>query len=141
MRTVSSLEALNSQIGRSFQRHANIFKFINSLKMHEFMKSSEMMELSLRAFEKKIQRKHLADKEREAKITFFTALLKRNEVDIGEFLEAMANKSILPSAAFFKRNKNQKKSNLNSKSKTIRQKKKAQLNNTFVFISLIEIIK
>lgn len=43
-------------------------------------------------------KKHKTDKEREEKIKFFTALLERKEVDIGEFLEAMANKAILPSA-------------------------------------------
>lgn len=100
MRTVSSLESMNSQIGRSFQRHANIFKFIESLKMHEFMKSSEM-KLILNTPERSLRKKHKTDREREEKIKFFTTLLKRKEVDIGEFLEAMANKAILPSAGAF----------------------------------------
>lgn len=101
MRTVSSLESMNSQIGRSFQPHANIFKFIESLKMHEFMKSCEMNNLILNTSEKSFRKKHKTDREREDKIKFFTALLERKEVDIGEFLEAMANKAILPSAGAF----------------------------------------
>lgn len=42
------------------------------------------------------QRKRKADRERQHKIKYFSDLLKSNRINIIEFLEAMANRTILP---------------------------------------------
>lgn len=47
MRTTSSLEAMNSQINRSFGlKQPNIFKFMGCLKMHEYRKGTDMLHLA-----------------------------------------------------------------------------------------------
>lgn len=43
-----------------------------------------------------MEKKHQKDKERDAKIRYFSSLFAKKEIDLGMFLEAMANKKILP---------------------------------------------
>lgn len=46
--------------------------------------------------ENQMERKHHEDKERDEKIRYFSSLFAKKEIDLGMFLEAMANKKILP---------------------------------------------
>lgn len=98
MRTISSVESLNSQLNRSFPKHGNIWKFVEQLKLHEFTKATEMAKLmhSNKKSPAQNQRKRKKDKEREAKIDFFMKMLDANEISPGIFLEAMGNRIILP---------------------------------------------
>lgn len=43
-----------------------------------------------------LERKKSIDKEREEKIKYFTSKLIQKEIDVNQFLVAMANKTILP---------------------------------------------
>lgn len=43
MRTTSSLESINSQMGRSFPKHGHVWQFIEQLKYHEYSKSRDML--------------------------------------------------------------------------------------------------
>lgn len=98
MRTTSSVESLNSQLNRSFPKHGSIWKFVEQLKSHEFMKATEMAKLmhSDKKSPSQNQRKRKKDRERDAKIDFFTKMLNANEISPGLFLEAMGNRIILP---------------------------------------------
>lgn len=97
MRTTSSVESLNSVIGRSFPKHPHILKFIGHLKLHEFTKSYDLSNLTKSDTPpKQLERKRKADREREEKIVFFTKKLKAKEISASEFLDAMATKEILP---------------------------------------------
>lgn len=98
MRTISSVESLNSQLKRSFPTHGTIWKFVEQLKLHEFMKATEMAKLihSDKKSSVQNQRKRKKDREREAKIDFFMKMLDTNEISAGMFLEAMGNRTILP---------------------------------------------
>lgn len=107
MRTTSSLESLNSQLGRSFPKRGHIWKFIDQLKYHEFSKASDMLRLTNEGSPANIlQRKRKRDVQRQHKIEFFTSLLKGGNIDAGAFLEAMANKIILPGVFVFDENFN-----------------------------------
>lgn len=96
MRTISSVESLNSQIVRSFPKHPSIFKFCERLKQHEFTKATRMRKLLIDCPAKQLNRKHRVDHEREDKIKYFSSLFKKGSIDVSMFLEAMANKTILP---------------------------------------------
>lgn len=97
MRTTSSIESLNSVLGRSFPQHPHIFKFIDHLKLHEFSKYCALLELLKPNIPpEQLNRKRKIDQEREEKIVFFTKKLKTNEILPSEFLDAMAIKDILP---------------------------------------------
>lgn len=101
MRTTSSVESLNSTIGRSFPKHPSILKFVEHLKLHEFGKYCDLLNLSKpdlpsKQLEKQLNRKRKIDREREEKIVFFTKKLKTKEIGPSEFLDAMATKEILP---------------------------------------------
>lgn len=97
MRTTSSIESMNSQLRRSFPKHGSIWKFVEQLKYHEFSKATEMIKLTeAEVTEQQLGRKIKKDKEREVKIKFFTKLLKKNEISIDEFIEAMGGKVIFP---------------------------------------------
>lgn len=97
MRTTSSLESLNSKMNRSFPKHGHIWEFIDQLKFHECMKSKEMKLLN-KQNNRNIQpkRKRKSDRDRDAKISFFSELLKDRKISPNEFLEAMADKKIMP---------------------------------------------
>lgn len=95
MRTTSSLESLNSQLGRSFPKHGHIWRFIEQLKYHEYSKSRDMLRLSRGTnIGKKNKRKK--DKERMERIKFLSILLRDKKITSDEFLEAMAGKNIFP---------------------------------------------
>lgn len=96
MRTISSLESINSHIGRSFPKHPNIFKFIDCLKQYEYTKTTKMRKLIENCPKKQMERKHKKDKEREKKIIHFSSLFRRKKIDLALFLEAVSNKNILP---------------------------------------------
>lgn len=96
MRTTSSVESLNSQIGRSFAKNPSIFNFCESLKQHEFTKATIMRKLLTDCPKKQLKRKHRVDQERDDKIKYFSSLLKKGFIDVAMFLEAMGNKTILP---------------------------------------------
>lgn len=96
MRTISSLESINSHIGRSFPIHPNILKFIGCLKQHEYTKTTKMRKLIENCPKNQMERKHRKDKEREKKIKYSSSLFRRKKIDLGMFLEAMSNKTILP---------------------------------------------
>lgn len=94
MRTTSSLESLNSQMNRSFAKHGHIWSFVEQLKFHEFAKTKEM-KLIIKE-NKQVGRKRKNDREREKKIKFFSNLLKEGNISPSEFLEAMADRLIMP---------------------------------------------
>lgn len=96
MRTTSSLESVNSTLGRSFPKHPHIFKFLDCLRLFEFSKLLSMIDLVKNENScQQFQRKRQLDKDREEKINFFTNVLNENRITVREFLEAMANKEIL----------------------------------------------
>lgn len=106
MRTTSSLESVNAQFKRMFKRHGNIFKFIESAKLHEYSKVIDLQQLQTTVTAKQMERRKNIDKERDEKIKHFSSMLDQKQIDVTEFLEAMANKSILPSTGliFFSSN-------------------------------------
>lgn len=59
-------------------------------------KSARMRKLQMNCPEKQFERKHRKDQERDDKIKYFSLLLKKESIDVGGFLEAVANKTILP---------------------------------------------
>lgn len=97
MRTTSSFESFNSVLGRSIPKHPHIFKFMDYLKLHEFSKYCDMLDLlrpNIPA--QQFKRKRKIDQERDNKIYFFTQKLKESKITPIEFLEAMAVKEVLP---------------------------------------------
>lgn len=99
MRTTSSLEALNSAMGRSFPKHPHIFRFIDRLRLFDLSKSINMLDLIRNnSINEQHKRKRQRDQQREEKIQHFTNELKTSEsMTPGLFLEAMACKDVLPS--------------------------------------------
>lgn len=59
-------------------------------------KATRMKKLLKNCPEKQFGRKHRKDQERDDKIKYFSSLFKKGSIDVGMFLEAMANKTILP---------------------------------------------
>lgn len=97
MRTTSSVETLNSVIQRSFPGQTTIFRFIESLKLHESIKSSDLYQLSMGEISnKKMERKRALDRQRDSKIKRLTEQLKNGEISVKIFLEAMSKKDVLP---------------------------------------------
>lgn len=98
MRTTSSLEALNSAMGRAFPKHPHMFRFIDRLRLLELKKSIDMLDLiNNDDINEGYRRKRKRDQTREDKIKYFTEQLKTNQnMTPALFLEAMANKEVLP---------------------------------------------
>lgn len=97
MRTTSSSESMHSQMNRSFPKKPQIFKFMECLKTHEFGKTTDLQILSKDYVpETQFQRKLPKDRKRDNKINHFSNLLATKMISVGEFLEAMADRSILP---------------------------------------------
>lgn len=90
------MESMNAQFMRSFKSHGSIYKFMECLALYEFTKASEMRQLSESMPKGQMEAKKTTDKERHDKVKHFTILLTRGEIDVNEFLAAMANKTILP---------------------------------------------
>lgn len=92
MRTTSSLESMNSALGRGCQKHP-----LGHIRKHEFKKSLDLLNLLENLdLDKDFKRKRQMDKEREMKISYFTNKLQEGEIYVEDFLEAMSDKDILP---------------------------------------------
>lgn len=65
MRTTSSLESLNSVLGRLIPKRPNIFKFVDGIKIHEFTKHRELLELSFHCPKNQLKREKKRDAERD----------------------------------------------------------------------------
>ncbi|XP_055307903.1 uncharacterized protein LOC129572024, partial [Sitodiplosis mosellana] len=101
MRTTSSLEALNSIIQRTFPGQTTIFKFVESLKLLESIKSSDLHQLTSGFISnQQLERRRRADKHRNDKINHFTGLLTNKEISVAVFLESMSGKDVLPTIAY-----------------------------------------
>lgn len=88
MRTTSSLESLNSVLGRLLPRRPNLYKFVDGLKIHDFAKYKELMELSAeKEDEPKQTQKRKSDQERDDKIKQATEKLTKKAITTSEFLE------------------------------------------------------
>lgn len=97
MRTTSSVEGLNSVIQRSFPAKTHIFKFVDSLKMFEAIKSTDLYQLSTGEItSEQLERRRAVDKKRDEKIKYFSGKLNIGEISIASFLQAMSSKDILP---------------------------------------------
>lgn len=98
MRTTSSLESLNSVLGRLLCRRPNIYKFIEGIKVHEFAKVKELIQTDLLAEEdvatKRKTRKRKSDQDRDDKIKRVTEELDQNKITPDEFLEAFSKNEI-----------------------------------------------
>lgn len=95
MRTTSSVEALNSVIQRSFPTNPNIFKFIENLRLHESIKSTDLYKLECgNVPDQQLQRKRAEDRKREDKIKMCSEMLKDGEISVAEFLKMMANRNL-----------------------------------------------
>lgn len=102
MRTTSSLESMNSQLRRLFTiKHPNIFRFIEELKPHEFIKALDMLRLVKNRKRKQLKRKRKRYQEREEKIQYFSEMLRKESILVGSFLDIMSNKTILPNCGMF----------------------------------------
>lgn len=102
MRTTSSMESLNSVLGRLIPKHPNIFKFIDGIKLHEFAKFRELLELSNNCPAKQLKRKKKIDEEREAKIKRTTDELLLENITPSEFLDAFSlDHTMLPHSGNF----------------------------------------
>lgn len=90
MRTTSSIEAMNSVIQRSFPSNTHIFKFVESLRLHESIKSSNLYQLSLGDISnQQLLRRRALDRERDEKIKIFSEKLKDGVISTAEFLKSM----------------------------------------------------
>lgn len=97
MRTTSSLESMNSVLGRMIPKRPNIFKFIDGIKLHEFAKNRELLELSFKCPKNQLKRKRKADQWREEKIMKATEELMGEDISPSEFLDIFSNdQSLLP---------------------------------------------
>lgn len=103
MRTTSSLEALNSAIQHWFPSNPNIYSFIDHLRLYESIKSSDLYQLSTEEISsKQLERRRTKDKNRDEKIKKLTSSLKIGEISVAGFLEAMSDRSVLPTTSFKK---------------------------------------
>lgn len=93
MRTTSSVESLNSVLGRSCPRHPHLYRFIDYLMLHEFNKSVEKWEIIKGNIN--LQRKRKVDQNREQKIQYWTGELKKGAVSVQQFLIGVAYLEIL----------------------------------------------
>lgn len=96
MRTTSSLESMNSVLGRGCWKHPQMFKFIDHIRKHEFKKSLDLLNLYKNDGNHDFKRKRKLDKEREEKISHFTSQLQKGKINVQDFLEAMSDRNVLP---------------------------------------------
>lgn len=91
MRTTSSLESMNSQIQRMLPSNAHLYKFIESLKLHESIKSSDLYQLSKKNITNAdLERKRVEDKARDEKIKKLSEKMKTGGLSAMDFLKAMS---------------------------------------------------
>lgn len=103
MRTTSSVEAMNSVIQRTFPEQTQIFKFVNSLRMFESIKSTDLYQISRGYFTNQhLQRKRAEDRKREEKIKTLSTLLNNETISVPQFLESMSANDVLPPNGTYK---------------------------------------
>lgn len=96
LRTTSQVEALNSTIQRTFPNKPNIFNFIENLRLFDAIKSSDLYQLHLGTISnEKRKKKRLKDQQRDQKINLCTASLQKEEINVLEFLQLMANENLV----------------------------------------------
>lgn len=109
MRTTSSLEALNAIIQKTFPAQTTIFKFVESLRLLESRKSCDLYQLTSGISNQHLERRRAADKKRNDKIIHYTGQLMNGEISVAVFLEAMAQRDILPKIGVYEIIENMKK--------------------------------
>lgn len=96
MRTTSSVESMNAQMGRFFPKHGNIWQFIEQLKIHENMKTRDMLKIAKLNIEERTQsRKTKNARDRDLKIKTLSEQLKNKEISAIQFLEMMVENRLL----------------------------------------------
>lgn len=102
MRTTSSVEAMNSVIQRSFRTNPHIYQFIENLRLHESVKSTDLYQLTLGSITNpKLKKKRAEDQMRDEKIRMCTDKLQNGNISIAEFLRLMANENSLSSGGAY----------------------------------------
>lgn len=102
MRTTSSVESVNSIVQRSFPDRTNIFKFVESLKLFETIRSTDLHQLSKGEIRTpQLERKRAEDRARDEKIKRLSMSLKQKKIPIAEFLEEICTKDILPPISMY----------------------------------------
>lgn len=97
MRTTSSVESMNAQMGRYFPKHGNIWQFIEQLKFYENMKARDMLKIAKLNVEERTQsQKTKKARDRDSKIKTLSEQLKNRDISAIEFLEMMAENRLLP---------------------------------------------
>lgn len=92
MRTTSSLEAMNSQIQRMLPVKRHLYKFIESLQLHESIKSSDLYQLSTgNITNRQLEKRRIEDRVRDAKIKSLTEQLKMRKISVWNFLKSMSD--------------------------------------------------
>lgn len=95
MRTTSLVESMNSVIQRSFPSKPHIFKFLECLRLHEAMKSTDLFQLaSNQISNSKLMQKRAEDKRRNEKIELLSTRLEKKKINAAQFLEHMCESSI-----------------------------------------------
>lgn len=84
---------MNASLKRLFPVHPHFYKFMDCLRLHEFSKSLDMLDLVRKKCSKKqLMRRKKRDRERERKIQTLTLLLKENgQITPARFLLEMAS--------------------------------------------------
>lgn len=95
-RTTSPLEGINSYIQRTFPTNTTIFQFVDSLKLHETRKSTDLYQLSTGSITNPELKRRAIDQERDEKIKYFSQKLKTGKISIASFLISMADRDLLP---------------------------------------------
>lgn len=98
MRTTSALEAFNSVLNRSLPKHANFFKFIDSIKQHEFSRYTEFSN-SIDKCPETRKKKRKRDQLRDEKISECSMELKEKKIDVKIFLSKMSVRQDFPSTS------------------------------------------
>lgn len=102
MRTTSSVEAMNSVIQRSFRTNPHIYQFIENLRLHESIKSTDLYQLTLGSITNpKLISKRAEDRKRDDKIRICSEKLQNGDISVAEFLKLMANQNSLLGGAYY----------------------------------------
>lgn len=95
MRTTSLVESMNSVIQRSFPPKPHWYKFVECLRLHEAIKSTDLYQMSSGDINNpKLQQIRAKDKERKEKIQLLLNKLNMEEIDVAEFLEQMCENPV-----------------------------------------------
>lgn len=94
MRTTSSLESMNAALRRISRPHPNFFKFIDCIRMHEFSKSMDLLEII--KYGVRVQKGWKVEK-LDSKIRLLTLALERDpDMNPGLFLDEFIDCYALP---------------------------------------------